>query len=85
MNEYERNFRAALGFSNQNKLKKYFKATDFVVVNWDKIHKCNNRLKEICKKINDAISSDIQISNINDITAKIDDAYKIMRDNNSKR
>lgn len=82
MSNYERSFRAALGFSNQEKLKKYFKATDFVVVNWEKIQKCNNRLKEICEKINGAISSDIQISDIDAITIKVDEAYQIMRDNN---
>ena len=55
MNDYERSFRAALGFKNQEKLKKYFKATDFVVVNWERIQQCNIRLEEICKKINQAI------------------------------
>lgn len=82
MYNYERSFRASLGFKNQEKLTKYFKATDFVVVNWDKIQQCNIRLKEICEKINVAISPDIQLQNIDEITAKITEAFEIMRDNN---
>ena len=81
MRNYERSFRASLGFTNQEKLKKYFKATDFVVVNWDRIHQCNIRLKEICKKINNAISDDIKIENIDEFTKKIDTAFETMRDN----
>ena len=68
MYNYERSFRASLGFKNQEKLKKHFKATDFVVVNWDKIQQCNIRLKEICEEINVAISPDIQLQNIDEIT-----------------
>ncbi|MDD6039413.1 MAG: hypothetical protein PUD20_11560 [bacterium] len=82
MCNYERSFRSSLGFTNQEKLKKYFKATDFVVVNWDKINQCNARLKEICEKINRTISSDIQIADIDEFTNKINEAFVIMRDNN---
>ena len=81
MLNYERSFRASLGFTNQEKLKKYFKATDFVVVNWDKIYQCNTRLKEICEKINGAISNDIQIDDIDEFTNKINEAFEIMLDN----
>lgn len=81
MLNYQRSFRASLGFTNQEKLKKYFKATDFVVVNWDKIYQCNTRLKEICEKINGAISNDIQIDDIDEFTNKINEAFEIMLDN----
>ena len=46
-----RNYRRKLGFTNQTTLKKHFKATDIVSINWDKIEKCNQRLKEIFQEM----------------------------------
>ena len=39
--DYSRSFREKLGFTNKQELQKFFKATDFTIVNWDKIEKCN--------------------------------------------
>lgn len=79
---YERDFRRALGFTNQALLKKYFKATDFVVVNWAKIDRCNERLREICVKLNGAVHEDIRIADIGKLHQKIKTSFTIMRDNN---
>lgn len=82
MSNYEREFRKALGFTNQTRLKTYFKANDFIIINWEKIEKLNDRLKEICSKINSALHCSIKWDNICDVTCKIDSAYDIMRNNN---
>lgn len=82
MCNYERTFRTSLGFTNQETLKKYFKAKDLRIINWEKINQYNIRLKDICEKINTALFDEIKIENIDDITNKIDEAFNIMRDNN---
>ena len=82
MSSYEEQFRSALGFANQQRLKKYFKATDLVVINWDKIEQNNQRLIDMCKRINGALSPDIQLEDINAVEVKLKDAYNIMRENN---
>lgn len=79
---YERDFRKSLGFTNQETLKKYYKATDAVVVNWDKIQFCNSRLSEICKKLNSVVHPCIRHEHISVLEEKISLAYNIMRDNN---
>ena len=81
MPTYEQNFRKALGFTNQEKLKKYFKATDFQVVNWERIKELNIRLKDMSSKINDALSPEIQNDDISIIHKKIDEAFQIIKDN----
>ena len=80
-NNYCQNFRKKLGFKNKQTLQKYFKATDFIVVNWERIEKCNFRLKEIFCKINDAVAAAIRQPNIEKFCLKIADAFCIMRDN----
>ena len=81
MSHYEQDFRRSLGFTNQGKLKKYFKATDFIVINWKKIEEENLRLKDICERINNAVSPDIRVNNIELIKNKVDESFKIMCDN----
>ncbi|MBQ8678661.1 MAG: hypothetical protein IJ530_02750 [Treponema sp.] len=76
-----KSFRTALGFSNQEKLRKFFKFTDINIVNWEKIEASNNRLAEIFEKINAAVSEDIRLSDINSFLKKINSAYQIMRNN----
>lgn len=78
---YESNFRRALGFTNQEVLKKYFKAKDFVVVNWKKIERCNERLVEICVKLNNAVHASIRYKNIDELKTKIESSYFIMKEN----
>lgn len=42
-----RDYRRRLGFTNQAALKKHFKATDIVCINWDKLEQFNQRLKDM--------------------------------------
>lgn len=76
-----REYRKSLGFTNQEILKKYFKCTDVVLVNWEKIGYCNERLKEIFQKINDVIASDFKYSDEEfDVFKKtLDSAYELLK------
>ena len=74
-------FRRTLGFTNQITLQKYYKAKDVVFINWNKIEKLNERLKNIFESINGAIHPSIRWNNIGAIHAEIDSAYAIMRQN----
>lgn len=76
-----RSFRRTIGFSNQESLKKYYKATDVISVNWDKIEKFNERLKNIFGSLNGAVHPSIRWNNIGLIYDEIDNAYAIMRKN----
>lgn len=76
-----KSYRRTLGFNNQDKLKKFFKATDTVSINWDMIKELNKRLKDIFKNINKAIHPSIHWSNIETILNEIDSAYTIMEQN----
>ena len=69
-----RNYRRKLGFTNQTTLKKHFKATDIVSINWDKIEKCNQRLKEIFQEINQAVNQSVHWEHLNPIQNEIDSA-----------
>ena len=75
-------FRRKLGFSKQTALKKYYKATDVVSINWDKIEKFNERLKNIFEAINRVVHPSIRWSNMDAIYDEIDSAYTTMRQNN---
>lgn len=77
-----RNYRRKLGFTNQTTLKKHFKATDIVSINWDKIEKCNQRLKEIFQEINQAVNQSVHWENLSPIQNEIDSAYLVMKENN---
>lgn len=77
-----REFRRLLGFTNQDKVKKFFKATDFIVVNWARVERCNERLKEIFHAVNQAVHTDIRADDIDQFCTKVDDTYQILKDNN---
>lgn len=77
-----KNYRSILGFTNQTTLKKHFKATDIVSVNWDKIEKCNQRLKEIFQEINQAVNQNVRWENLSLINNEIDNAYLVMKEHN---
>lgn len=79
MSTYEQSFRKSLGFTNKEKLKKYFKANDICIINWKLINSLNIRLKDMSNKINNVLPSEIQIKDISLINKKIDDAYKIIK------
>lgn len=76
-----RNYRRRLGFTNQENLKKHFKATDIICINWDKIEQCNQRLKDMFRQINRTVHPSVQWINMNEIDYEIDNAYTIMREN----
>ncbi len=76
-----RGYRRRLGFTNQETLKKHFKATDIVSINWDKIEQCNQRLKDIFREINQAVHLSVRWADMSNIDCEIDNAYTIMREN----
>ena len=61
--ETPKDYRKALGFTNQDTLKKYFKATDIVCINWELIEKENERLVEMFSKINQTMHPTLKMSN----------------------
>lgn len=71
MPTYEQSFRESLGFTNKEKLKKYFKANDICIINWKLIKDLNIRLKDMSSKINNALPSEIQIKDISLINKKL--------------
>ncbi|MBE6790289.1 MAG: restriction endonuclease [Ruminococcaceae bacterium] len=76
-----RDYRRQLGFTNQENLKKHFKATDIICINWDKIEQCNQRLKDMFRQINRTVHPSVKWINMNEIDYEIDNAYTIMREN----
>ena len=77
----ERQFRKDMGFKNQEQIKRFYKATDLVCVNWDKILKLNERLKNIFSRLHEVVHTSIRIDDINAFCSDIDTAFKRMRDN----
>lgn len=77
-----REYRRKLGFTNKERLKKHFKATDFVVVNWTRIERCNERLKEIFRALHPVMHPQIRITNIDLFCRKVDETYQILKANN---
>lgn len=82
MPQDNRDFKQRLGFTNKEKLKKFFKATDFVVVNWARVERCNERLKEIFRAVDSAVHPDIRVDDIERFCLKIDETYQILKVNN---
>lgn len=74
-------YRKSLGFTNQERLKKYFKCTDTVLVNWKKIEYCNERLTDIFKKINGIIVADFKHSDeeFDAFKQALNSAYKLLK------
>ena len=77
-----RDYRRRLGFTNQAALKKHFKATDIVCINWDKLEQFNQRLKDMFWEINQTIHPSVRWESMDEINCEIDSAYAIMRQNN---
>ena len=63
--KYFKEYRLRLGFTNQQNMKNFFGAKDITpTVDFNYIKLLNNRLVEIVKKINDIVSDEIQINNL---------------------
>ena len=77
-------YRKALGFSSKNKIKKYFKATDIVKVNWSLIDDYNARLIELFSKINEVIFEEYKMSaeNFSDFSSQVMEAYNTLKNLN---
>lgn len=83
--DVNRVYRRLLGFTNQDVIKRFFKATDSSItsiINWDKIEAHNERLSDIFNRINGIIFPDYSLSS-EELTAfkeKLDSAYHMLRD-----
>ncbi len=78
----EQKFRKDMGFTSQGRIKQFYKATDFICINWDKIRQLNERLKDIFTRLHGVIHSSIRIDDLDAFCSNIDTAFEIMRDNN---
>lgn len=76
-----REYRVKLGYPNAVTLKNHFKGKDITEVNWSKIEKYNSRIKKIFHELNVVVHESIQYENIEIFDAKIDSAYKTLKDN----
>lgn len=79
-----RAFRRDLGFTSQEKLKEFYKASDIDrPVNLNYIEELNIRLSEIMKKINGVVHKTVQQNNIdNFIRENLDHPYSLILKNN---
>jgi hypothetical protein len=79
-NKYYREYRAFLGFTNQNDVKIYFGAKDLSPkVDLTYIDSLNKRLHSIIEKINSVANASIRSNNLNEFKLKhIDETYKIL-------
>lgn len=79
-NKYYREYRAFLGFTNQNDVKVYFGAKDLSpTVDLTYIDSLNKRLHSIIEKINTVANASIRTNNLDDFKIKhIDETYKIL-------
>lgn len=77
-----RKFRVKLGYSNAGRLKEHFKGKDIVDINWNKIELYNSRIKDIFRELNSVVHENIRYENLTGFNFKIDNAYKILKDNN---
>lgn len=76
-----RDYRRRLGYTNQSTLRKHFKATDIISVNWDKIEQFNQRLKDMFFEINQVVHPSVRWESMDEIYFEIVNAYNIMREN----
>lgn len=77
-----RKFRVKLGYPNAGRLKEHFKGKDIVDINWNKIELYNSRIKDIFRELNSVVHENIRYENLTGFNFKIDNAYKILKDNN---
>ena len=76
-----REFRVRFGYTNADRLRKYYKGKDIVDINWNKIEQYNSRIKDIFQKLNTVVHESIRYDDITDFNHKIDGAYQILKDN----
>ena len=76
-----KDYRKALGFTNQDTLKKYFKATDIVCINWALIEKENARLIDMFSKINKTMHPSLKLTEdeFNDFKTQAVEAYGTLK------
>lgn len=81
---YFREYRSLLGFSNRLNFGNYLSAKDIVpAINFDYIDSLNLRLCEIIKKLSELIPQEIRVDNIdNFIDKNIFESYEILQKNN---
>lgn len=60
----DREFRVRLGYTNADRLKKYYKGKDIVDINWNKIEQYNSRIKDIFQKLNTVVHESIRYDNM---------------------
>ena len=72
-----RSFRVSLGFTNKEKLKKYFKFTDEIPVDWERLRACNTRVKDIFTRLNPVIHESVRV-NLTEFNQKIDNVFSEM-------
>ena len=77
----EQKFRKSIGFTNQDRIRDFYKAKDLVIINWDKIDKLNERLKDIFSRIHHNIHPSIQVDDLDSFLSNIDNTFEIMREN----
>ncbi len=78
---FDREFRVKLGYTNAQKLKDHFTGKDIVNINWNKIELYNSRIKDIFQELNSVVHESIGYENLTAFNLKIDNAYKILREN----
>ena len=79
---YEKDYRNALGFTNKENIKKYFKGTDIICINWSYIEQLNLRLIDIFRRINSIVHESIRPNDYSEFSNSILSAYSVLRENN---
>ena len=75
-----RAYRSAVGFTNQEKFRRYLKFTDEIPIDWVRLAQSTTRVKDIFSKINPVLKKEVQID-LKEFNDKIDNAYCEMRQN----
>ena len=83
-NEYFREYRRSLGFSNKGSLKDFFGAKDIVpTIDFDYIKLLNRRLYEIIDRVNEVVANEIKIDDLDAFKKEnVDRNFEIMEKNN---
>jgi hypothetical protein len=80
-NKYPKEYRAKLGFTNQNLAKAFFSAKDIIpTVDFKYISLLNARLCEIVEKINELVVEELKVSEVSDFCAEnIEDVFEKLK------
>ncbi len=73
-------FRKLMQFSSEEKTKRYFKFTDEIPIDWERLKACTARVKDIFALINPIIYFGVQVD-IDEFNGKIDNVFNEMRKN----